>query len=215
MNLDPKTLPKDLKEIQPRPSQVWNFDEIGFDPNGSCLSVFCTYKFFTGKRMWKSQIGERAPFWFTSLFFTRAYGQCFMPPMIVHQAENYTQDLHWNIPSDWLVHSTPSGYMDMDGCMKSMSLFSRTCGSIKMNPQVLLFDGHDIHFDDRATHILQSHHISPFVLKAGNSTNDQPNDNGPNLKLKRYYGIAKVKWQRQHGTMKFTPAHMNSVLVEM
>ena len=39
--------------------------------------------------------------------------------------------------------------------------------------------------------------------------------NGPNLKLNIYYGIAKVKWQRQHGTMKFTPAHMNSVLVEM
>ena len=27
--------------------------------------------------------------------------------------------------------------------------------------------------------------------------------------------MAKTKWQRNHGTMKFTPAHMNSVLVEM
>ena len=35
INLDPKTVPKDIKEIQPRPSQVWNYDEIGFDPNGS------------------------------------------------------------------------------------------------------------------------------------------------------------------------------------
>ena len=105
--------------------------------------------------------------------------------------------------------------MDRDGWMKAMSLLSKTCGSIKINPWVLFFDGHDSHFDDRATHILRSHHISPFILKAGDSTNDQPNDNGPNLKLKRYYGIAKVKWQRQHGTMKFTAAHMNSVLVEM
>ena len=52
-------------------------------------------------------------------------------------------------------------------------------------------------------------------MKAGDSTNDQPNDNGPNIKLKRYYSMAKTKWQRQHGTMQFTPAHMNSVLVEM
>ena len=99
--------------------------------------------------------------------------------------------------------------------MKEMSLFSRTCGASKMNPQVLFFDGHDNQFDDRATHILRSHHISPFILKAGESTNDQPNDNGPNRMLKRYYSIARVKWQRQNGTMKFTPAHMNSVLVEM
>ena len=105
--------------------------------------------------------------------------------MIVHQAENYTQDLHWNLPGDWLVHCTPSGYMDRDGWMKAMSLFSRTCGSSKMNPQVLFFDGHDSHLDDRATHILRSHHISPFILKAGDSTNDQPNYNGAILKLKR------------------------------
>ena len=51
MPLDPKIVPKDLKEIQPRPSQVWNCDEIGFDTNGSWLRVVCTYKFFTGKRI--------------------------------------------------------------------------------------------------------------------------------------------------------------------
>ena len=28
MPLDPKTSPKDLKEIQPRPSQVWNCDDL-------------------------------------------------------------------------------------------------------------------------------------------------------------------------------------------
>ena len=77
--------------------------------------------------------------------------------------------------------------------MKAMSLFSRTCGATKINPQVLFFDGHDSHLDDRAIHLLQSHHIYPFIFKAGDSTKDQPNDNGPNLKLKIFYGIAKVK----------------------
>ena len=79
--------------------------------------------------------------------------------------------------------------MDRNGWMKAMSLFSSTCGSSKMNPQVLFFDVHDSHFDDRSTHILLSHHISLFILKAGDSTNDQPNDNGPNCMLKRYYSI--------------------------
>ena len=104
--------------------------------------------------------------------------------------------------------------MNRNGCIKAMSLFSRTCGSSKLNPRLLSFDGHGSHFNDRSKNLLRSHHISPFILKAGDSTNDQPNDNGANLKLKRYYGISKVKWKRQNVTMKFTAAHMNSVLVE-
>ena len=138
-----------------------------------------------------------------------------MSPMLFHQAENCTQDLHWSLPSDWLVQNTLSGYMDRDGWMKATILFSRTCGASKLNPQVLFFDVHKNHFDDRATHLLRSHHISPFILKAGNSTSDQPNDNGPNLKLKRYFSIEKLKFQGHHETNKFTPAHKNSVLVEM
>ena len=76
--------------------------------------------------------------------------------------------------------------------MKAMSLFSRNCGSSKLKPQVLLFDGHDIHFDKRAAHILQYHHISIFIPNAGDFTNDQPNDNGPNLKMEKYYCTAKL-----------------------
>ena len=138
-----------------------------------------------------------------------------MPSMIVHKAVNYTQDLHCNLRSDWLVQNMALGYMDRDGWMKAMRIFSRTCGYSNMNPQVLFFDNHDSHVADRHTHILQSHHISSFILKAVDSTNDQSNDNSPNLKLNRYYRIEKVKWQRQHGTMKNTAAHINSVLVEM
>ena len=75
--------------------------------------------------------------------------------------------------------------------MKEMSLFIRTCGYIKLNPQVLFFDGHDIHFDERSTHLLRYRHIYPFIIKLGDSVNYQTNDNRPNLKLERYYGIAK------------------------
>ena len=99
--------------------------------------------------------------------------------------------------------------------MKTMSLFGRTCGASKLNPRVLLFDGHDSHSDDRGPRFIRSQQISPFNLKAGNSTNFQTNENVPNLKLKRYYGKEKLKCQRQHGTIKFTHALTNSVLVEM
>ena len=51
--------PPDLHQIQPRATQVWNCDEIGFDPNGKWRKVVCTYKYFQGERMWKVQTGER------------------------------------------------------------------------------------------------------------------------------------------------------------
>ena len=43
---------------------------------------------------------------------------------------------------------------------------------------------------------------------------DQPNNNGPNLKLNYLYGNARMNWMRNNGTLKFTRAHMNSILVE-
>ena len=43
---------------------------------------------------------------------------------------------------------------------------------------------------------------------------DQPNDNGPNTKLNNLYGSEIMNWMRNHGTLKFTPPHMNSVIVE-
>ena len=79
--------------------------------------------------------------------------------------------------------SLSSHNMDRYIWMKSISLFSRTCVASKLNPQVLFFRDHDSHFDHSVTHILRSHHTSPFILKAGDSTNDHPNDNWPNLKL--------------------------------
>ena len=65
-----KIVPADLHQIQPRATQVWNCDEIGFDPNGKWSKVVCTYKYFQGERMWKVKTGDRAQLWCTLLVFT-------------------------------------------------------------------------------------------------------------------------------------------------
>ena len=134
--------------------------------------------------------------------------------MIVNQAENYTQDLHYKIPKDWAVQNAPSGNMESDVWMKAMVNFKTVYVANKLNPQVLFYDGHISHFDDRDIHNLRSNHIKPFILKVGESGNDQPHDNGPNLKLKGLCVQARMNWQRQYGTLKFTSAHMNDVMVE-
>ena len=104
--------------------------------------------------------------------------------------------------------------MDRDGWLKSMTQFSNICGASPVNNQILLFDGHDSHFDDRALTQMRIKNIQPFILEAGDSINDHPNDNGPNSKLKALYNILKAKWILKYGTTRFQPHHMNSVLVE-
>ena len=67
---------------------------------------------------------------------------------------------------------------------------------------------------ERVIHILHPNYIIPFILKAGDSVNNQPNDNGPNLNLKGLYGQVRMNWQRQYETLKLTNPHTTDVLVE-
>ena len=143
-----KFVPPNLHQIQPRATQVWNYDKIGFDPNVSWHNVVCTYKFFLGEIICKVQTGERAPLWCNLLVFARAGGKCFMPPIIFHQANEYSQDIHHNISFDWTFHHTPSGYMDRYWWIKAMNQVSNICGASLVKNQILFFDGHDSHFDE-------------------------------------------------------------------
>ena len=46
-------IPSDINDIQIRSTQVWNCDEVGFDPNGRWSKVIYTYKFFQDEIMEK------------------------------------------------------------------------------------------------------------------------------------------------------------------
>ena len=43
---------------------------------------------------------------------------------------------------------------------------------------------------------------------------DQPNYNGTNLKINSLYGVAKIDYMRNNGSLKFTPDHMKYFLIE-
>ena len=42
-------IPSDINDMQPRATQVRNYDEVGFDPNGRWNKIICTYKIFQGE----------------------------------------------------------------------------------------------------------------------------------------------------------------------
>ena len=163
--------------------------------------------------MWKVQTGYRATLWCTLIMFTRADGQCFMSPIILHQSKEYSEDLHFNTSLEWTVRHKPSGYMDRYGWLKSMNRFSAICGTSPVNNQIISFGGYYSHFDDRLLIHMEHQNIRTFLLKAGNSINDQTNYNIPNAKLKSLHNEVKYYWIMKYGTTKMLPHHMKSILV--
>ena len=146
--------------------------------------------------------------------FTHTDRYCLIHLAMVHRSTHYTQDIHYNIPSDFLVHNSPSEYMDYDGWNKYTAFFASMCCSSPINTQVLFYDGNDRHFENRELKILCSHHNQYFILNTGDSVHDQPNSNSTKLKLKILHGNARMNWMRKHGNLKFTLANMNDILVE-
>ena len=55
-------IPSDVDDIQAILYQVWNFNDIGFGPNGKWIKVMCTYKLQISHRVRRIQTGEYAPF---------------------------------------------------------------------------------------------------------------------------------------------------------
>ena len=105
---------------------------------------------------------ENSPFWCTVLLFTRADGNTPIPPIVVHQKKEFTADLNLYLSNDWLVLCTQSGYMDNDGWLKSMKLFTKLSAADSTNIQVLFFDGHDSHWDADALDHLSDNHVEAF-----------------------------------------------------
>ena len=87
-----------------------------------------------------------------------------MPPIIVHQSKDYSEEIHFNIPLEQTVHHTPSGYMDRDGWLKATTQLSNICGASPVNNQILFLDEHASHFDDLALRKIKYQNIQPFLL---------------------------------------------------
>ena len=95
-----------------------------------------------------------------------------------------------------------------------MTQFSNICYSSPVNNQILFLYGHNSQFYSRALTQMQRKHIQPFIPKYCDFINYQPNDNGPNSKLKAIYNILKTEWMLKYGTRRFQPHHMNSALAD-
>ena len=153
--------------------------------------------------MWKVKTVEWAPFYCTLLVFTRSDGKYFESPIIVHQAKWYYQDLHFNIPLEWIFYHTPSGCMDIYGWIKPITQFSTVCSDSTIKNKTNFFDLQYSHVYDRTLRYTEDQNVQPFILKAVGYGNDQPNNIGMNEKLKSLLNDAKASWMMNYGETFF------------
>ena len=137
--------------------------------------------------------------------FAQVDGKYFLPPIIAHQSKEYSQGIHLNIPLELIVRHTPSGYMDRDKCIKSMTQLFNVYSASPTNNQMICLDGHSSHFGDGALRKLMCKNIQLFVLKSGEFISNQPNDNDPNAKLNSIYNVANNTWILKYGMTKCLP----------
>ena len=102
--------------------------------------------------------------------------------------------------------------MGRDGWYKSICLFIQRSGDHSSNTQILFFDGYDSHWNANTMDLMYTNSGQGFFLKAGDSDNDQTNENGYNVQTKSIYNEEKGIWDEQFVSTPFTPAMMNKVI---
>ena len=82
--------------------------------------------------------------------------------------------------------------MYCDGWIRATHHFSSMCGSSPLNPKVIFYDVHEIYFDDRKINVFWGHQVQYLILKSDYSVHNHPDDNEPNLRLKKLFGNEKI-----------------------
>ena len=83
--------------MQPLIKKVWNFDEVVFDPNDKWAIVVFKYPKKTHQKL-QSQMGGKALFWYTKLFFTSKYGQFLFQLSMMNKVRGFIYDIMYRIP---------------------------------------------------------------------------------------------------------------------
>lgn len=97
----------------PQADDIFNLDEIGFDPNGRVLSTF-SLRQKRSERRFSLQNGEHAPFWVSVIIAACTNGDI-LPPVIIHKGDTSTLipgHFGLNLHPDYRVTCTPSGLCD-------------------------------------------------------------------------------------------------------
>ena len=94
-----------------------------------------------------------------------------VPPWIIHKACNLAEIHLLNLPPDWGVHCSESGYMDEQAWVALCKHFVANIGALR--PQYVFIDGYWAHLVAEGLRVLLEASVHPFILKSQDSERDQ------------------------------------------
>ena len=121
------------------------------------------------------------------------------------------------LPTTIGMAQTQSGYVECNDKTDIMLMYAHHL--VNQLPRgvkgfILFMDGYGGHFSKAALDFLKANGVYVCFLRSQNSEMDQPNDNGPNGKLKSLYNQALAQWRAEfvdRNTNPFRPRHFNEV----
>ena len=104
--------------------------------------------------------------------------------------------------------------MNIYGCLKYNTNLSNVFVANPYKKQIFSSDGKVRKLYYRSLHYLYIQKNQTFVLKSRECSSGQPSNGGPNEKLKARYNNSNKYSMMKHGRRKFTPPHMNAILLK-
>ena len=140
---------------QPEPQFKLGGDEIGISHKGTWPVVITVKERdekgrVVPKEVLRVSTGEHNNFWCSMFIVTRADGTAPIPPVVIHQAKERTVAHLHAIPSDWLVLTSPSGYMTKELYPAVIAHCLKYMPKVGNNVYYWFQDGHDSHFSAQA-----------------------------------------------------------------
>ena len=131
-----------------------------------------------------------------------------------NQAFKEAENSIWRPLLSTLYHCRPYIYMNIYGCLKYNTNLSNVFVANPYKKQIFSSDGKVRKLYYRSLHYLYIQKIQTFVLKSRECSSGQPSNGGPNEKLKARYNNSNKYSMMKHGRRKFTPPHMNAILLK-
>jgi hypothetical protein len=158
--------------IEPR--NTWNFDETGF-------------RIGVGKSQWVITFNPWDKLYLptpddrTSVTIVECINaiNAVLPPMIIIKAQIMMERFFEDLPDDYLLTTSDTGYVNDEICIEWARHFIKYSKPINASEKrLLLFDGFDSHCTKEFLEILEDHHVIPYRLPSHTSHFLQPLDVG-------------------------------------
>ena len=190
-----------INHIHPRFSQVWNYDDIGFEPNGNWSKVKCTYMLHISHILCNKKEVNRHHF--------GAICKCLYERMVSALSSQCLYKNQWSIPKISIrtyqltgYFSTPPQYTSIvqDGTNQCLASVLYLVIHLSTSKFCFLVALTATSTTSRWISLFKTY-VHNFVLKAGKSVRYKLNDNVPKANIKALYIKSNFKWNGAEGTL--------------